>query len=380
MLLRLRAELSAFANWWVQELREAGEAALARVAPQLVTHTLIQLEPQGGSVWIIRGTHRECVCRFAPERSGAWPRKLGPPDVVSTVRGTKVVLGLAPQNVLTQKLTMPAAVERELEQVVALQLERDCPVPLDQVYVDSRAGRRVREGTKLSVTVLIVQRDRVDRLRELVRVWGLRVSRIGMIADSGDVIGNFLRKPATRGMLQFTRTDRRLAVAAIALVTACAAVIAFQWGYERVIVGRHLRALQAPAAAAERLARELKADAAAAEGLVGLMRQPDALDVLTALTEVTPKDTWFYDLDISAQWPQVPRMKLSGFTPVATLLVGALQSSGSLHEVRLVSAASAGLGSGQDRLQLTAQLTSGAQDARAGAGSASIPIGGRQTP
>lgn len=375
---RLRTELGTFVSWWMQELREAGEAVLARLAPRLVTRTLVLLEPEGGSVWVIRGAHRECVCSFGTDTHGEWSREIGPPEVTTALRGTKAVFGLAPQYVLTHKLILPASVERELEQVVGLQLERDCPMPLDQVYVDRRAGKPSREGAKLAVTTLIVQRERVERLRELAGVWELRVGRIGMISGSGDVIGDFLRTPATFGMLRFTSTDHRLGLAAVGFATVCAAVIAFQWGYERVTVGRQLRALQEPAAAAQKLARQLKNDAAPAEALVGLMRQPDALDVLTALTQDTPKDTWFYDLDITAQWPQVPRVKLSGFTPVATLLVGTLQSSGRLNEVRLVSASSAGLGSGQDRLQLTAQLGSGAKGTRPGDSSSSPAVGGRQ--
>ena len=373
-----QSEIGLFASWWMQELREAAEAVLARLAPRWVTRTLILLEPDGGSVWTVRGSHRERVCSLVLDPAGGWPAELGSLKIVNSLRGTKAVFGFAPRYVLAHKLSLPVSVERELEQVVALQLERDCPVPLDQVYVDRRASKRSRAGTKLEVTVLIIQRGRVDRLRYLARAWGLRVGRIGVISDSGDVIGDFLRAPTALSRLRFTKTDRRLAIAAVTLAVACAALIAFQWGYERVMVGRKLRALEGPAATTEKLARELKKDADPAEALVSLMRQPDALDVLTRLTEVTPKDTWFYDLDISAQWPQAPRVKLSGFTPVATLLVGAIQSSGSLNEVRLVSASSAGLGSGQDRLQLTAQFAADTKGTQVGDGASPYAVGGRR--
>ena len=371
---RLRVEIGAFAGWWAQELREAGEAVLARLAPRLMTHTLIRLERAGGSVWTIRGAQRERVCSFVRDASGAWPRELEPPQAAAAVRGTKAVFGFAAEFVLTHKLVLPASVERELEQVIALQLERDCPMPLDQVYVDRRAGKRSRTGTKLEVNVLIVQRERVERVRELARLWGVRLARIGMSSGPDNVIGDFLRTPANEGLFRLTRTDRRLGVAAVVLAVLCTAVIAFQWSYERVMVGRELRTLREPATAAEMLARQLKTDATPAEELVGLMRQPDALDVLTTLTESTPKDTWFYDLDITAQWPQIPHVKLSGFAPVATMLVGALQNTGKLADVRLVSATSAGLGSAQDRLQLTAQLASSAK----GNGVSSPAAGGRR--
>ena len=353
---RWQVQFGLFANWWMHELREAAEAVLARVAPRWVTRALVRLEAEGGTLWTIRGTHRECVCSFARDPAGAWPQEPGPPEVMGAWRGTKTTIGFAPDFVLTQKLSLPASVERELDQIVALQLERECPMPLDQVYVDRKACKRSADGAKLEVTVLIIPRERVDRIRDLARTWGVRVARVGMISESGDVTGNFLHTPAAFGTPRFTKVDRRLAISAIILAVASTALSGFQWGYERVTVGRRLDELQVPAAAAARLARQLKTDAAPAEALVSLMRQPDALDVLAAVTRDTPKDSWFYDLDISAQWPQVPRIKLSGFAPVATMLVATLQSSGNLTDVRLVSATSAGLGSGQDRLQLTAQL------------------------
>lgn len=361
-LSRLQADFGMFASWWMQELREAGESVLARLAPRWVTRTLVLLEGEGASVWSVRGAQRERVSSFTLDPAGAWSGDLAPPEAVTALRGTKAVFGFAPRYVLTHKLSLPVCVERELDQVITLQLERECPMPLDRVYLDRRAGKRT--GARLDVTVLVIQRERVDRARDLARAWGLRVGRIGVICDSGDVIGDFLRTPAALGRVRLTRTDRHLAMAAVTLAIACSATIAFQWGYERVMVERKLRALQEPAKTAQKLAQQLKKDADPAEALVKLMRQPDALDVLTRLTEDTPKDTWFYDLDISAQWPQAPHLKLSGFTPVATLLVGTLQGTGNLKEVRLVSASSAGLGSGLDRLQMTAQFAGQRHDSR----------------
>ena len=65
--------------------------------------------------------------------------------------------------------------------------------------------------------------------------------------------------------------------------------------------------------------------------------------------------------------PSRPRIKLSGFAPAATILVDLLGSSHQFDMVRLVSAQSAGLGSGLDRLQLSARLASRASATTAAA-------------
>ncbi len=349
------AALGMFGAWWWQELREAAEAVLARVAPRRVTRTLVWLGSSDGNISIIRGSHRECLTTFSEDVVAESSQWLPDESVVAAVRGTRAIFAVAAQHVLTQTLTLPVAVERDLEQVIGLQLERECPMPMDRVYVDHRARRRTRAERSIEVDVLIIQRARVERLRGLAQRLGLRPVRIGMGLASGEIVGNFLSTPQRTAQLHLTRTDRRLAVGAVILAAVLLAVIAMQWGYERLKIGRALNLLQSPAATSDHLTQQLRTAAVPAEALVALMRQPDALDALTTLTEDIPQDSWLYELDASVQWPQAPRVKLSGFTPVATVLVGALQNAHHFDQVRLVSAMSAGLGSGEDRLQLTAR-------------------------
>jgi general secretion pathway protein L len=372
---RWRGEVGELLLWWLQELRDLTEALLSRLAPRLVTHTLIRLEGAGASVWLVRGAHRERVGDFTCDARGNWPEKPTPPEAAAAIQGTKAIIALPMEQVLTHRLSLPAAVDHDLEQVVRLQLERECPLPLDRVYVDRVVHRRPRRDQKIDIDVLIVQRDRIERLRTLAKGWGLRLTRIGMSGGAAPVVGNFLRKPTARTRLEFTRTDRRLVVSAVIGAAVCAGVIAYQWGSERIQVGRKLRSLEAPAASAERLTRQLEKDALPAEALVGLMRQPDAVDALITLTADIPGDSWVYELDVSAQWPQAPQLKLSGFTPVATMLVGVLSNAGRYDNVRLVSAMSAGLGSAQDRLQLTARLSASAGSDRKGS-RFTIPVAG----
>lgn len=356
----LRITLGTLFAWWLRELRETAEDMLAKLAPRLVTRTLVILTRDGGSVSLVRGAHRECVLTFSNDAAGSWPDALDLTGTAVAVRGTRAVFALSSDDVLTRSLTLPESVERDLDQVVGLQLERESPMPLERVCIDRQISERLRRERQIKVDVSLVHRARVEQVRELARKWGVHVVRVGVSTESGDVTGNFLRAPTRLSRLKLTPTDRRLAVSAATLATVCLGVVAFHWVYERVEIGRELRHLQDPADAAGGLAKRLETDAAPAVALVNLMRQPDALDALTTLTTEVPRDSWVYDLDVSAQWPQTPRIKLSGFTPTATMLVGVLGTGGRFDDVRLVSAMSAGLGSAQDRLQLTARLVTSA--------------------
>lgn len=351
------------------------EVLLGRVAPRWVTRTLVWIGPHNGSISVVRGTQRACVSPLPKDILGEASQTLNALEIPEIVRGTRAVFTVAPEYVLTHTLALPASAAPDLDEVVSLQLERECPLPLDRVYVHHRIRRRWPTERKIEVDILIIQRDRVERLQALAQQWGLRLVRIGVGSAAGDITGNFLRTPHTTRRLRLNAIDRRLARSALACAALFLVTLAFHWGYERVVIGRELRRLVPPAAAADRLTQELRTQAAPAEALAAVMRQSDALDILITLTDDIPADSWVYELEVSAQGPQVPRIKLSGFTPAATTLASQLQRLGHFDDVRLVSAISAGLGSGQDRLQLTARQTPHAGAPKDTAGRISVPGG-----
>jgi len=355
--------------WWWRELRDMGVAMLARVAPRLITRTLIVLEQTGGGIWRLRAPVRECLETFTEEANGNAPSLAQP--TVAALAGTRTEIAMAPELVLTRRLVLPETVEGDLDRVVGLQLERECPLPIDQIHFDKRVAARMKQDRRIAVDVWIVRRSRIEQLRAMTRVWGAQLTRIGVSDTDGAVVGNFLRGTTRLARLNLTSLDRRLMASGATLATVWFGLIGAHWGYERAQLGRELRQLATPSTNATRLAGQLKAEAAPAEALVGLMRLPDALDALSALTEEVPKDSWVYDLDAVAQWPQVPSIKLAGFTPAATMLVGVLEASHKFDTVRLVSAQSAGLGSAQDRLQLSARWSTSGKGAPSATGAVS---------
>ena len=368
LVARVRDVFGPLCMWWWRELRDMAAAILARMAPRLITRTLIVLEQTGGSVWRLRAPLRECLETFTEAANGGVPALAE--ATVAALAGTRTEIAMAAELVLTRRLVLPEAVEGDLDRVVGLQLERECPLPVDQVHFDKQVAARMKQDGRIAVDVWIVRRSRIEQLREMTRLWGAHLARIGVSDIDRTIVGNFLRGPTRLVRLKLTSSDRRLIACAATLATVWLGLVGFHWGSERVQLGRELRRLAAASANATTLAGQLKVEAAPAEALVGLMRLPDALDALSTLTEEVPKDSWVYDLDVVAQWPQVPRIKLAGFTPAATMLVGVLGSSHKFDTVRLVSAQSAGLGSAQDRLQVSARLSPPGK----GAGSATGPV------
>jgi len=354
LLSRARAEWGALLAWWLQEMRACGESLLIRLAPRLITRTFVRLERAGGGIWTLRGKERRDLLTFTCEAPGDWPGDLQTSSSAEAIRGTRAVFALAPEFALVHRMILPDALERDLDRVIALQLERQQPMRLDRVCFAWHIVGRSRRQRLLTVEVLIAHRGCIERVQGLAQGWAVQPVRIGIVNASGGVTGNFVRRAARSRTFSLNGTEARLALSAALLAALGVLLIGGQCLYERVKVGQALTSAVTQAAVSDHLARDVKSVAIPAAALTDLMSQPDALDVLAVLTERIPADSWVYDLDITAQFPVAPEIKLAAFTPTATLLVDLLGTSGQFDHVQLVSAVSAGLGFG-DRLQLTAR-------------------------
>jgi hypothetical protein len=143
----------------------------------------------------------------------------------------------------------------------------------------------------------------------------------------------------------------------VALGVVACGVIATQWFIERWRVNADLARVSAQAQRARALARDLSRGSEGSNALIDLMARPDAVDVLRTLTSDIPPDTWMYELEIKASATSAYQVKLGGYAPAATMFVDALEKRPKFDGVRLVSAASAGIGTARDRLTVTARFT-----------------------
>ena len=336
-VLALRAEAAAFVSWWLHELRDCAEALLARVAPRLARPVTVNFKRDDA---------------YVTSAAMSEPQLLEP---IEGQRSTRAVLVLESVDALIHEIVLPAAVERDLERAIDLHLERELPVARERVCVHSQVVRRDPEHHRITVRLIVVHRERVERARDRVVECGLRPVRIGIAVSPDEVIGNLLPRRARPDRLRVTPMDRRLAVIAGALAMVSGVLITGQWIYERVQVGKELDRVRALASSADSTARHVARQSTGGTALIGLMSKADALDVLTTLTSTVPTDSWAYEMDVAPSQGGGMQVKLSAFAPTATVLVDVLEKSPELEQVRLVSSASAGVGTGKDRMRVTAR-------------------------
>jgi hypothetical protein len=347
-------ELNAFVAWWLHELRDTWVAVSERVAPQRAQHFIVDLSRPRAA--IRRRGATEALVEFACGEQGELPdvQSIWPDGAPSTARATVV---LPEAKVLTCEIRLPPLAERDVNRALELQLERKLPLSRDQLYVDWRVREILPDRSRL-IDVLVARRTTVDRVRDSVRAWGWRaVAVTHKEADTRQRL-NLLPPPTRRLSFDVGQRERYLAWGAAALLLLCVTIgVAKAW-MERASVRDELVQARAQAEGLEKRRALLATEGKPIAQLRELMAQPSAAEGLAAISSAVPHDSWIYQADIKTL-PTGVTAQLEGYTPSATSLLQGLQASSRLEGIELVEAASSGVASGVERVELKARVRSG---------------------
>jgi general secretion pathway protein L len=104
-------------------------------------------------------------------------------ESVGETRG-RARAALGRDEALVRRVTLPAATEENLSQVLAFEMDRLSPFAADEVYFDQRVVSRDAGGGQIVVELAIARREAVDaRVRE-VRALGVSVQGVALRDDA----------------------------------------------------------------------------------------------------------------------------------------------------------------------------------------------------
>ena len=127
-----------FSAWWGSQLVACLPARWRALVEERSESLLIDLRPDelDRLARARRRTQRIRAHRAQP----AAPRRRVPNSSAcatrSTIRGVRIVLCIPAERVLQRNLTLPAAAEENLRQVLAFEMDRQTPFKADQIYFD----------------------------------------------------------------------------------------------------------------------------------------------------------------------------------------------------------------------------------------------------
>jgi general secretion pathway protein L len=234
--------------------------------------------------------------------------------------GRITVLRLGEADVLGKTVNLPLAAERELDQALAFEMDRETPFAAEELYWNHRVIGSDRQNGRLSVRLSLVPKVNLDPLLTNLAAVGIRPRRVE-IADGPD---KGTRLPLNGDGNRTHQASHRLlwpAAACCAALAVAAVVIPFV-RQELALASLNREIGTARAAAAE--ADSLRQDIDRLSGSAGFIESERdkagrPLAVLAATTRILPDDTYLTEMEMRQR-----KVTLSGRSAGAARLIGAL--------------------------------------------------------
>ncbi len=230
------------------------------------------------------------------------------------------VLRIGDSEILTKTVTLPLAAERELEQVLAFEMDRETPFKAEDLYWIHRVIAVDRPNGRLSVRLSLVPKSTLDPLLTKLEQAGIRPTRLE-ISDGPDqglslpLEGNGRHVAHASARLLWPAAVCCAALALAAVVTPFVRQEIALSSLEREVAGG-----RSAAAEADNLHKEIDRLSGSA-GFIDSEREKAGrpLVVLAAATRILPDDTYLTEMELRQR-----KLTLSGRSAGAARLIGAL--------------------------------------------------------
>ena len=236
--LTRRLGLAGFGRWWAQELWSFVPARAKDSIERRRARPVLVFDGKVATLW-----RPQVNGRLRLVESAKIPLDAGETSVVAAGRaalaavarpgspGAEVIVALPPRAVLRKTLTLPAAIEDDLRQALAFDLDRHTPFRADEIYFDAAVVDRDASRNALIVDLVAVRRAIVDPMLRHAENFGARV--VAVVADPPERAAasrvNLLPDDRRTEASTWTRW-RVVAPAALLAILALAALVLLRCG------------------------------------------------------------------------------------------------------------------------------------------------------
>ena len=314
-----------FFAWWFGQLAELLPQGLRRTALSAVDAMVVKpIGPLGRGIEAVAIGLRRNGRETPLGRFG-----LGAKDLAELPRvtGRTTVLRLGGPDVLGKTLTLPLAAERELDQVLGFEMDRETPFKAEEIYWNHRIEGVDRQNGRLSVRLVLLPKASLTPLLTALGQLGIRPRR-AEIADGPDA-GAYLLLEGDGGRAHHT-SNRLMWSAAVCCALLGLAAIVTPFIRQELALGsleRQIAAGRTAAAEADSLRQEADRLAGSADFVESERDKAGRpLMVLAAATRVLPDDTYLTEVEL-----QKRKVTLTGRSAAAARLIGPLAADGTFR-------------------------------------------------
>ena len=308
--LARRLGMTGFGHWWAGELAAMMPSRLRAAVEHRRARPVLAFDGAEATLW----RPAQAGGRIRMIEAARIPLDGDPQAVVAGGRNAlaplarggdgaapEVVVALAPRAVLRKRLTLPAAIEANLHQALAYDLDRHTPFKSDELYFDAAVIDRDPAHNTLQVDLAAARRAIVDPMLRHAESFGARV--VGVSIDPPEVI------PSSRlDLLPVDRPERasgarwRVAIPALLVIAAIATALVLPvWQKREEAIALTQQADQARQRAGVSDALRTELERRVGEYNFALERKyafPGTVQALDDITHLLPDDTWLTQLEL----------------------------------------------------------------------------------
>lgn len=337
-----------FWRWWSGELVELLPENLEKAVAQRQQRLYVEIDDD--KLLLSLGNHvaqRE-VLRLpldAPDAEDA--------DIPREVQQT--ILLLPDDKVLAKRISLPAAAEENLREVLGFEMDLHTPFEASAVYYDYTVVGRNSARQQVTVDLVYAPRDAVDSLLEHTSTLGMKTDVVTCRRrDNANLQPVNLLPQAQRRAKRFDVKRLNLALAALLAVLAVAAITIPLVQKNRAIAAVEAQVDAAAAEAREgaELRRDLEKMAEASQFLVE-KKASDVMivEIIDEISRLLPDHTWVARLDLSGD-----ELQIQGQSSAASSLIGIIESSPWFENVRFASPVVQIAGTENERIHIVATV------------------------
>ncbi len=268
-------------------------------------------------------------------------------------------LALARGETLVRRVTMPAATEENLDQVLGFEMDRLTPFGSGDVYFDHRVLSRDAGSGTLVALLAVARREIVDPRLEKLRSLGVSVQGVGLREEPAHPGSPLDLLPSEQRGERESRPERMLrraaAGAVVALVVAVLAVPIWKKRDMVIELQPLVAKARAEAEATDAIARDLEKQVADYNFL--LAKKYASYPVLAYIEEVSrilPDHTWVQELQLK-NTGKSRELTIQGETNSASKLIETMEQSTLLQNATPRGTVTRGSQPGLERFMITAE-------------------------
>lgn len=324
-------KVAGFLRWWLTELRTLLPAQWRSSSLDLSDTVVVQMDMSGARVSRVdKGVLVE-IGTLDFNATGPSEQRAAFRSLLDRSSGNadKVAVGLSGASVLVKKMFLPLAVEENLENVLAFEMDRHTPFKSEQVYFDYRILHRDIQKNRMDLEIVVVPREAVDRPVGQLGSWGVTPVAVVM-AEQDALKGGFnllprARRPQPAALLG--RRNRSL-LALVVLLAMGALLLPVVIKREAVLqLTPVVERAKHAAEATDDLHRKLDEITAQHNFLLERKQNfPVLVALFDELTRILPDDTWVQQFDLKGK-----ELQIMGETGDSSKLIALMEQSKILH-------------------------------------------------